>query len=73
MMWWNGNGAWVWLMVVPMMAMTWALIALVVVPWARHGSERPASPVERLDGRFAAGDIDVEEYRTRRAALQRHS
>ena len=73
MMWWNGNSAWAWLVMVPMMVLMWALIALVVIPWARHDSGRPVSPLERLDGRLAAGDIDVDDYRTRRAELEHHS
>lgn len=73
MMWWNGNSAWAWLFMIPMMALMWALIALVVIPWARHDSGPPVSPLERLDGRLAAGDIDVDEYRTRRAELEHHS
>lgn len=73
MMWWNGNSAWAWLVMVPMMVLMWALIALVVIPWARNDSGRPVSPLERLDGRLAAGDIDVDEYRTRRAELEHHS
>ena len=73
MMWWNGNSAWAWLVMVPMMVLMWALIALVVIPWARHESGQPVSPLERLDGRLAAGDIDVDEYRTRRAELEHHS
>jgi uncharacterized membrane protein len=73
MMWWNGNSAWAWLVMVPMMVLMWALIALVVIPWARHDSDRPVSPLERLDKRLAVGDIDVDEYRTRRAELEHHS
>lgn len=75
MMWWNGSSAWAWLVMVPMMGLLWALVALVVIPWARHDSDsgRPVSPLERLDGRLAAGDIDVDEYRTRRAELEHHA
>ncbi|MGQ0431161.1 MAG: SHOCT domain-containing protein [Microthrixaceae bacterium] len=75
MMWWNGSWAWAWLVMVPMMVLMWALIALVVIPWARHASDsgRPVSPLERLDGRLATGDIDVDEYRIRRAELEHHA
>lgn len=59
---------------VPMMVLLWALIAFVVMPRrARSGNERPPSPVERLDERLAAGDISVEEYRTRRTELGHRS
>lgn len=70
MMWFDGGWGWAWLMMVPMLALTWALIALVVVPWTRSSNDRGPSPVERLDGRLADGDISVEEYRTRRAELE---
>ena len=66
----DGSWAWAWLVMVPMMALMWALIALVILPWTRNGNDRGSSPVERLDERLAAGDIGVEEYRTRRAELE---
>ena len=72
-MWWNGSWAWACLVMVPMMVLMWVLIALVVMPWARYGSDRSPSPVERLDGRLAAGDISVDEYGTRRAELEHRS
>ena len=67
MMWWNGSWTWLWIAMVPMMALMWALIALVLVPLARNGRDRPPSPRERLDDRLAAGEISVEEHRTGRA------
>lgn len=70
MMWWNGSWTWAWLVMVPMMVLMWALIAWVVMPWTRNRSDRPPSPVDRLDGRLAAGDISVDEYRTRRTELE---
>ncbi len=39
--------------------------------YARGGWQRPEQPVEILGRRFAAGEIDVDEYRARRAALER--
>jgi len=41
MMWWNGSWTWLWIAMVPMMALMWALIALVLVPLARNGRDRP--------------------------------
>ena len=73
MMWFDGGWAWMWLAMVPMMALAWALIAIVVVSWARNGTDRAPSPVERLDGRLAAGDISVDEYRSRRTELEHRS
>ncbi|HEX4984174.1 MAG TPA: SHOCT domain-containing protein [Ilumatobacteraceae bacterium] len=73
MMWWNGSWAWAWMVMVPMMVLMWVLIAWIVRGWARNGNDGPASPVERLDGRLAAGEISVDEYRTRRAELENRS
>ena len=58
---------------VPMMLLMWALVAVVVLPWARSGRDRPLSPRERLDGRLAAGEISVDEHRTRRSELEQRS
>lgn len=70
MMWWNGTWTWMWFAMVPMMLLMWALIAMVLLPWARDGRERPASPRERLDERLATGEISVDEHRTRRSELE---
>ncbi len=72
-MWFDGGWGWMWLAMVPMMALVLALIAMVVIPWARNGTDRAPSPLERLDGRLAAGDISVDEYRTRRTELEHRS
>ncbi len=72
MMWFDGGWGWMWLAMVPMTALMWTLIALVVIPWARNGVTLP-SPLERLDRRLASGDISVDEYRTRRTALEHRS
>jgi putative membrane protein len=37
--------------------------------YARRGWSGHADPLEVLDRRFAAGEIDAEEYRSRRATL----
>ena len=68
MMNWNGGWAWVWVMI-PMMLVMWAAIALLVLPWLRTSRDQPQSPVARLDGRLAAGEITIEEYRSRRNEL----
>lgn len=69
-MWFDGGWGWMWLLMVPMMALTWVLIALLVIPWARNGRDRPPSPTERLDERLSAGDISIDEYRIRRTELE---
>jgi len=68
MMGWNGG--WAWLMMLPLVLLLWALIALVLVPWTRTRSALALSPLQRLDERLAAGDIGVEEYRSRRTELE---
>lgn len=55
------------------MLLMWALIALVLLPWIRDGRDRPASPRDRLDERLAAGEISVDEHRSRRSELERRS
>lgn len=73
MMYWNDSGAWALLFMIPMMLVMWAVIALVALPWMRTDRHRPRLPVEQLDARLAAGEISVEEYRLRRAELDRRS
>ena len=70
MMWFDGGWGWMWLAMVPMTA----LIAMVVIPWTRNDrTDRVPSPLEQLDGRLAAGDIGVDEYRSRRTELEHRS
>ena len=73
MMWWNGSWTWMWIAMVPMMLLFWALIAVVLMPRVRNGRDRPASPRERLDERLAAGEISMDEHRTRRSELEHRS
>lgn len=73
MMWFDGGWGWAWLMMVPTMALMWALIALVVLPRTRNGADRAPSPIERLDERLANGAINVDEYRARRTELEHRS
>jgi putative membrane protein len=49
-----------------------ALVVLAVVLLVRHFSSRqhPSSAEEVLDARFARGEIDADDYRTRRDALR---
>ena len=73
MMWGAGGWWWGWIM----MASIWLGIVLLVV-WVVRGSDRrdPSEPTEaerRLDERFASGEIDSEEYESRRAVLRHRS
>ena len=72
MMNWNGGWGWMWLMI-PMMLAMWGVIALLVLPWLRTGREQSRSPMDRLDERLAAGEITVEEHRSRRNELERRT
>jgi putative membrane protein len=38
--------------------------------YARRGWGGPTDPLDLLDRRFAAGEIDADEYRARRATLR---
>ena len=69
MMNWSGGWGWMWLMI-PMMLLMWALIALLVVPWVRTSRDQSQSPIGRLDDRLASGEINIEEYRSRRSELE---
>lgn len=65
---WSGWGWW-WMAIA--MVLFWGAVALVVVLLVR----RPTSSTRRdaqdvLDERYARGEIDAEEYRTRREALR---
>ena len=73
MMWWNGSWTWMWIAMVPMMLLMWALIAVVFLPWVRSDRDRPPSPRERLDERLATGEIGLAEHRTRRSELEQRS
>ncbi len=77
MMWWNhgGWGAGDWMLTIVMMVVFWALVAALIM-WAvqgRRASTPPQLPTptadELLDQRFARGEIDTDEYATRRSAL----
>lgn len=73
MMWWNGSWAWMWIAMVPMMLLMWGLIAMVFLPWARNGRDRPLSAREQLDRRLADGEISVDEHRASRTELEHRS
>ena len=78
MMWWGpGSGGWVsWVAMSLMMLAFWGgLVALIV--WLLRGSGEPrddrGDAESILDERFARGEIDAEELRTKRTALRERS
>ena len=76
MMWDDDYGWGAWLAMSVGMVAFWALVVVVIVAGVR--SLRDDSPQgdqasRLLDERFARGDIDEQEYRTRRALLLLHS
>jgi putative membrane protein len=80
---WNGPGWWV--VFFPLGWFVFFFLIFFVLrrfgPWgwgwgpgygpryARRGWGGPADPLDVLDRRFAEGEIDAEEYRSRRATL----
>lgn len=82
MMGWYGDGAWGWggwLVMSLMMVAFWGLVIWGLVAIFRgssqDGDKGPGTPSRRdpmeiLDERFARGEIDVEEYRTRQDVLR---
>jgi putative membrane protein len=70
-------GGWIWMML--LMVVFWGLVIVAVVALFRgtrnsgtpNGTAwREPDPLELLDNRFARGEIDSEEYHSRREALQ---
>lgn len=83
MMGWYGDGAWGWggwLVMSLMMVAFWGLVIWGLVAIFRSNSQdsergtgtgpRRRDPMEILDERFARGEIDAEEYRTRQDVLR---
>lgn len=73
-MWWahEGWGWGVWTVMMLGSVAFWGLIVLAVVALVRGGSAAPAptaDPEQILSARFAAGDVDGDEYRGRLDAL----
>ena len=81
MMWyWGGGGVhwWAWLLMTMVMIAFWAAVIWAVVALIRSGSSGPStrpsageSPERLLARRFAAGEIDEEEFHRRLDALRR--
>ena len=71
MWWWHGSG-WGWFAMTLVMFAFWGLVIWAIVAVVR--GERPTAsttdPEAVLAGRFAAGEIDEDEYRSRLATLR---
>jgi putative membrane protein len=73
----SGSNNWIWMMLA--MVVFWGLVVVALIALfrgtRRNGTPggtgpREQDPLELLDGRFARGEIDAEEYHTRREVLQ---
>ena len=81
MMWYDGGWGWgAWLGGSLMMVVFWGLVAWVVVTLVRHSNATnreptsdagPGDAMAVLERRFAAGEIDEDEFRRRRDVLRR--
>lgn len=73
-MWWWHSSGWGWLAMAIGMAAFWIAIALVVLALVRNASPgRPSGrsrAEEILSERYARGEIDTDEYRTRTSELR---
>ncbi|WP_040927883.1 SHOCT domain-containing protein [Saccharomonospora azurea] len=80
MMWGYGPGAAWWMMVMPVIwlvligLIVWAVVALTRGGFrGRDSRDRPETPEDILQRRFAAGEIDADAYRQARETLaERH-
>ena len=75
----NGMGAGTWTVMIFVMLVFWALVAFGIVAFFRRSSSTPSSndstpdtPETLLRARFARGEIEEAEFRTRMAALKEH-
>lgn len=86
MMWYDHNPGWGgWLLMTFGMVAFWALVIVAVVALVRALREPDApstpqptqtsspDPLRLLDERFARGEMDVADYRTRRELLAAHA
>ncbi|MEO7350549.1 MAG: SHOCT domain-containing protein [Marmoricola sp.] len=72
----SNSGGWIWMMLI--MVVFWGLVVVALIALFRGTTRsgttdgtavREQDPLELLDSRFARGEIDAEEYHTRREAL----
>lgn len=79
MMWWNdGMGGGGWIVMALAMVIFWGLVVFGIVALFRRDSRDQDSrlqagehtPLQVLDERFARGEIDADEYQSRRETLR---
>ncbi len=79
MMWWNGGAGWAgWLLMSVGMVAFWFLVIIAIMALLpgvqddRRGPE-PKDSLRVLDEQLARGELEVQDYRTRRELLSRGS
>jgi putative membrane protein len=76
MWWWHDSAGWGWLAMTLTMIVIWGLVIWVVmglVGTGRRSGRDISDPEVVLARRFAAGEIDEDEYRRRLAVLRDRS
>lgn len=81
MMWWNGNGWWPGAFFFGAFMIMWLVMMVRMMGHGMHGSRTREShgrspgggPAQILADRLARGEVDIEEYERRVAALHRTS
>jgi putative membrane protein len=74
--WWHDSSGWGWLSMTLTMIALWGLViwvVVVVVGTGRRSGREASDPELVLARRFAAGEIDEDEYRRRLALLRDRS
>ena len=67
----DGWGAWGWFGMVGVGLLFWGLVIWFIVTMTRRVGDPPRRDArDVLDERYARGDIDEQEYRTRRETLR---
>lgn len=79
MMWWNGGPGWAgWLLMSVGMVAFWFLVIIAIaalLPGVQddHRGPEPPDALHVLDEQLARGELEVQDYRTRRELLSRGS
>ncbi len=79
MMWWNGGAGWAgWLLMSVGVVAFWFLVIIAIaalLPGVQddHRGPEPKDALRVLDEQLARGELEVQDYRTRRELLSRGS